>query len=1046
MLFQKELIRSLRDNGERTAIESEGNTLSYARVLALADRVTRFLLGQHLGPQAFVGVQLANREDLICAMIGVMNARCIFVPIDASLPPGRRAAVLAELDLACLVVPAGAPGDGQAPALPRYCFEDLTAEPGAGNLADGDYPAWDADDSLYVYFTSGTTGRPKGIVGRNESLLQFLQWELDAFGIDASFRCSQFVSPYFDAFLRDVFVPLLAGATLCIPPAAEDFFTPGQMTPWLDQVRIHLVHCVPSLFRVMNHPAVTAGNYPALRYVLLSGERIVPAALVNWYDVFGERVQLVNLYGSTETTMIRFCYRIRPADTQRLRIPVGAPIAGTEFLVAAQGMKPCGKLVTGDLYVISRYVSKGYLNDPDLNARLFFPVTTPGLGPVTAFRTGDKARILADGLLDLVGREDRQVKRQGVRIELDEIESILGQSDHIARAVVITQPVEGGDDVLLAFIQPAGRAATGQDAGDAIRQFAADHLPRYMVPARLIEVDQYPLLPNGKMDYQALLQAAAAPTAPPPGAPGDEVEQRLLGIWKEILGDKPIALTDSFHSLGGNSLGLMRLVGRIYSEYSIRIPLNELFRNLTIRTQAVLVRKLNKDKSLLIKPASVKPAYVLSSAQERIYFNYQVNRGSTAFNIPMAWQIEGNADDDRLEQVLQRLIERHEGLRTRFEYAGARVVQVPLDRVDFTLERISAGGRSLEAVIAGFVRPFDLGQAPLIRGAVVEAGDGRKLLLVDVHHIACDGISQANLFSDFLRLYSGEPLAALKVQYKDYAEWEDTFRKTDEYIALRSFWLAGFEDELPRLALPSLNAARNPSSHAGGNVKFMIPKERFAPVLSRLAKDQVSVYAGMFSLFFAFLSKITGQDDIVVGTNTAGRVQAELDKVVGMFVKTLPIRYRLDLRVPFPQFARSLHDYLVEAMSKQAYDYADMVSELNRNREAPVGNLFEAMFVFRNFDFDRVPTQGVTFTAYHFENETAKYPITLFADEDDATFNFRFEYAASCFTPADVEWLIGQYRALVDAVAGNPDGRLLDLLAGTPGPAEEIEENISFNL
>jgi mycobactin peptide synthetase MbtE len=1042
MTFQQELNQSLHDHGHLTAIEYAGTQISYAALAAKAAMITRWLLKKKTGP--VIGILLRNKADLIASIIGTVNARCIFVPLDNALPEKRLDVMLRDLRPACILC---SKTDGPSPAAvgdtPVCYLEDITAS--RVRKKDRDLlPAFDPEDSLYVYFTSGSTGIPKGIIGKNGGLLQFLRWEIREFSIDKPARFSQFISPWFDAFLRDVFVPLLTGGTICVPPGDDDFFTPEKMRSWINANHIHLIHCVPSVFRIFNSRSLSPEDYQDLRYVLLSGEKIVPPELAGWYDTLGSRVQLVNLYGATETTMIRTCYRIRPEDVNRTKIPIGTPIAGTELLIAREDGSPCGPLVTGDLYIISPYVTKGYLNAPGLTHQRFLH-SGPGSPTAIAFRTGDKARWTAGGEVDLLGRADRQIKLRGVRIEPDEIEHALIQWGGLRQAVVLLSKPDGegeeGTDTLVAFVIRREGLPVQMDLMGDLTGYLKQHLPDYMIPPRIVELEQYPQLPNGKIDVQALL---AIPAAHPLVAPANELEEKILLLWKEILGEKPISTTDSFLSVGGTSISIMRLIARLYKTFNTRIALSDLFANLTVSTQADLVRRLAADNALKITKAAIKPDYHLSAVQERLYAHNEKNKQNTAFNLPMAWETDDRLDTASLEAILLQLIRRHESLRTEFRFVDGQLRQIVRDQVDFHVEDLGSCGKNLGQAIALFVRPFDLGVAPLIRCGILSCTDGKKLVIVDLHHIICDGTSQVILLSEFLSLHSGESPDPPQYQYRDYAEWEHHFRSTEDYTRQREYWLKLFEGPLPVLELPVSSLQGREDSNEGATVFFRLEKAAWQPIFSHLQKDEVTHFSIWFSVFFLFLAQLTGQEDIVIGTNSSGRIQEELSDVIGMFVKSLPIRYQLDADMPFRQFVREMHSLLVEAQSRQIYDLADILRDLSAGRENPVNSLFDAMFVFLNFDDRNIGTSEELFLKYEFEQRTSKYPITLFAGEGGQSVNFRLEYSTRYFTKSDAELLTLRFRRLCRKIAEAPEARVISYF-GDAVPADLPEKDtISF--
>lgn len=1042
--IQSELLKSMLIHKSKTAIEDGEQKISYATLLARANAITSFCLKYNLAKETRIGVCVQDRAAIITSIIGIMNAGCVFVLIDGTLPEKRLEAIVSDLQLQYVITANSTTENNviQAKVADVFLWEDII-ENGFSETDQLVYPDFNASDSLYIYFTSGTTGKPKGIVGVNKSLLHFIQWEITEFKITDSDRFSQFISPYFDAFLRDIFVPLLSGATICLPDVAEDMFAPERLSAWIDQKKLTLIHCVPSLFRSINNEQLHADQYHALKNVLLSGEKIIPSELKNWYNVFGASIQLVNLYGATETTMIRSFYRIQPNDVNLVRIPIGISINDTELLILKEDLRPCGMLVTGELYIVSDYMTKGYLNDPELNKTKFIQIQSPTKGEVTAYKTGDKARLLANRTIDLLGREDRQIKLRGIRVELDEIELLLQQSE-LVKQVVVTVVTENTDDpYLVAFVLPKEVNEGGEELIAALKAYAKVNMPAYMIPFVFSVIAAYPLLSNGKIDYKELLnvQKAAAEIMI---LPVNSREEKLLAIWKDILGDKSISTDASFQSMGGSSLGVMKLIAKIYKEFGIRIALNELFNNLTISKQSQLIIVASKDDSMTIKKGADQPAYHLTAAQERIYFIYALNPNSTAYNLPMAWEINGAIDEARIQKAFTDLLKRHDILRTSFKVEDGNILQVIENTPDVSIEEITSTEADAHKAIIAFIKPFDLSKAPLIRCGIILLPSQRRILVMDIHHIVCDGMSQQNLYADFLRLYKQEELMPLPVQYKDYAEWEHHFKTTHQYISLREFWLKEFENRPQELILPTVNTTGNNNDEEGGNVHFKIERVGYEPLLEVLNKEGITLFSGLFSLFHIFLSQLSGQEDFVIGINTAGRIQEELEGMVGMFVKTLPIRNKLNAEKSYKDFVKQVHTHFVKCNSNQLYDLADIISELNKDKDPLLNKLFQVMFVFQNFERKTVHTEEIEFIHYDFENKTFKYPITLFATEGADGLYFRFEFAASYFTRKDVELLVSQFKELVEIVINNLDTPIIDYTAIDSQPAlqpgnDEIE-------
>lgn len=1036
MNFQTKLLSSLEQYADNTALASENSSVTFQELKHSADRFTAHLIQQKTAPGSYIGLVVEDKIHFITAMIGIINAGCVFVPIDKTLPVERLKDMVAALNLAYVVA-------DNAEEIAPFGIENKFD---VGQILESDlpesisYPKFSEDDSLYVYFTSGSTGKPKGVVGKNKSLLQFIEWEISHFSVDESYRFSQFISPSFDAFLRDVFVPILAGATLCIPPVEDDFFTPRKMAAWIEKSQITLIHCVPSVFQLFSVSEVlNEQSYSTLKYILLSGEKMIPSALQTWYDSLGDRIQLVNLYGLTETTMIRSCYFIKPKDTGRARMPIGKPIADTEIVIADSTLKTNNILVPGDLYIVSDYMTKGYLNNEALNSEKFITMPSGKIG----FKTGDKARLLPDGNIELMGRADRQVKLRGIRIELDEVEALISKSGMIQKAVVVVSG-EGANTSLIAFVEGNQEAATDNLFTSKVEAYMKKNIPVYMTPSRLIAIEDFPLLSSGKLDLKKLLEMAAQKERVIK-TPTNDTEAKLLEIWQAILNVDEISTDESFLKIGGNSLSLMRLIAKIYAEFSVRIPLGQLFKNLTIANQANFIANSIEATTdpYKIKKVEEKAHYPLTAAQKRMYLNYDLDRKGIQYNLPYVVRIKGETHRTKIEKILKEIVSRHETLRTVFELTDEGVFQVIKDTIDFELQSVSC--KNVDEGIQKFIQPFDLQNGPLFRAAVLSDANQTDYLIIDIHHIICDGVSQRNLFTEFLLLYNDRAPEALELQYKDFASWEQEFTLSAEYTALREFWMNSFEDTIPVLELPELHTVTSETSKAGSNVVFQIDKALISPVLEKLQEENVTSFSVLYTSFITFLSQLSGQEDFTVGIAASGRLQEEVQPLVGMFVKALPIRYKLALDKSFHTTAKEVNTYLAAAVSKQLYDLTDIVTDLARVKQKGSEELFNVMFTFQNYGSDEMKELKKDFELYYFEKSETKFPINLIVSELKDSFEVAFEYSTTHFTEKDVEVLIHSFKEIIEKISEDTSIQMYDLIVAQTETENVPETDISFN-
>lgn len=575
------------------AIEAADRTLTYDALERASNRLANFLLASGAPRGTAVAILTEDVTQVLTAILAALKAGLVFVPLDPRTPARRLRALADETSLRWFVAdakaaPAIAAMTAGGPA-PRVVFVDEVP----GSLPDGiepvrgydaftatDRPSVEraADDACYIYFTSGSTGRPKGISGRLKALDHYIRWETTTFGLGADARVSQLTTPSFDASLRDFFAPLAAGGTVCVPPPGT-VLDAEQLVAWIDRQRITVVHCVPSVFRSILNEPLDATRFPALRHVLMAGEAILPADARKWFDIFGDRVQLVNLYGPSETTMTKFVHMLTPADADRRLIPIGKPMPGASAIVVDERGQPCPAGVVGEIYIRTPYRSLGYVNQPELTAAAFIPNPFGNDPADLVYKTGDLGRTLKDGTFELLGRRDFQVKVRGERIELGAIETVLRGHEAIADVAVVDRDDAAGSKYLCAYL------VTRRDIPVAdLRDHLAAELSAAMIPSAFVVLDAIPRLINGKVDRAALPvpdrdQARAAIAVE---APRNDVERRLAELFAEVLGVSRVGIHESFFDLGGHSLLATQLVSRIRRAFEIALPVRALFEAPTV--------------------------------------------------------------------------------------------------------------------------------------------------------------------------------------------------------------------------------------------------------------------------------------------------------------------------------------------------------------------------------------------------------------------------------------------------------------------------------
>lgn len=575
--------------------------VSYHQLESQAARLARDLRGAGVERGSLVAILAQRTADVIAAMLAVLDTGCAFVPIDLQFPAATLPSVVAEARPRFWLVSEehvetleGLRREHAFSAAVLPIAEDWVREPAEElRLAPPGEPA-DPDALCYVYFTSGSTGRPKGIAGRLQAIDHFVRWEAETFGVGEGTRVSQLTSPAFDAFLRDAFTPLIAGGTVCVPAGRESILDGRRLAAWVEHQRVEILHCTPSLFRLILAQELTPASFPALRWVLLAGEPLLPSDVRSWHALFAERIRLVNLYGPSETTMVKLFHLVRPEDGLARTVPIGQPMPGARAVVVDEKGKPCPPGKLGEIYIRTPYRSLGYLGRPDLTAESFVQNPLSDRPDDIVYRTGDLGRLQEDGTFELVGRRDTQVKVRGVRVEIAPIEDLLRAQPGVADVAVVDRVDTQGNKYLCAYVVPRTTVPNQTEIDPvALAEALRKTLPDAAVPSAFVALDELPRTLSGKVDRRAL--PTSVQTAREYVAPRTPVEETLCGIFAELLGIPRVGIHDSFFELGGHSLLATMLLSRIRSAHGVEVPLREVFRTPTPEGLALTAVRLRAE-------------------------------------------------------------------------------------------------------------------------------------------------------------------------------------------------------------------------------------------------------------------------------------------------------------------------------------------------------------------------------------------------------------------------------------------------------------------
>jgi len=886
-----------------------------------------------------------------------------------------------------------------------------------------------ADSVAYIIYTSGSTGMPKGVVIQHSPVINVIEWMNKTFEIGNKDKVLFITSICFDLSVYDIFGILAAGGTVRVASRSE-LKNPDELVKIMCSEGITIWDSAPAGLQQLTH---YFGKYhndaekSRLRLVFLSGDWI-PVKLPDLVRSTFKQAEIVSLGGATEATIWSNYYRIREVEPDWQSIPYGKPIQNAKYYILGQYLEPCPEGVEGDLYIGGECLAAGYANNPELTSERFIPnLFVPG---EKMYMTGDRARWLADGNMEFLGRSDNQVKIRGYRIELGEIENRLLSYAGIKEALVIAKEDFEKNKYLCAYI-----AGEGEIKPAELREYLSRQLPEYMQPTYFVRIDKLPLTLNGKIDRKALPEPDTNITATTEYvAPGNETEEKLAQIFEEVLMIEKVGINDNFFEIGGHSLRATSLAGRIHKELNAEVPLREIFKTPTIKGLSEYIGGLDKNIYEAIQPIAGSDGYPegyykLSSAQKRMYALQQFDEEGTGYNISGVWEVLGTLDIERLEEAFVKLIKRHEPLRTSFELIDEEIVQRIHENVEFRIEYYKAepDNEGHKDIVRGFIRAFDLAAAPLIRVGVIELSLGRYLLMYDMHHIISDGVSMGILIKEFAELYEGKELPGLRIQYKDYAAWQIGMKESEVIKKQEAYWLKQYEGEIPVLSLPTDYPRPVIQSFEGDSISFVLNAE-LADGLRKVAKETgTTMYMVLLSGFNILLSKYSGQEDIVVGSPIAGRPHADLTNIIGIFINTLAIRSYPEGNKTFRAFLGEVRENTIKAYENQDYQFEELVDKLKLTRDLGRNPLFDIMLTLQNMETHEADLGEIEIRPYNAEIRTSKFDMTVTAIELGAEIRLNITYCTRLFSRDTIESLYKHLENIICIAKNDPDIKLSEI-------------------
>ncbi|MHA7060175.1 amino acid adenylation domain-containing protein [Aquimarina sp. M1] len=1071
--MNKKVIHSVFENivekkGTNIAVETETKNLSYSELNIQSNRMAHYLENRNINKGDIVASFFNDSLIQLISILGVFKSRAIYLPIDKKYKRNHwgelydnirpKVFLTSEENLDLLksydklfnysipeVITISINNDNQLIfSIFEYKDGDYTEVDVDIDLPIGNPTAYiDGDDSNYIFFTSGSTGKPKAVLGCHKSLSHFIHWESKELGIKEGDRIGLLPSFSFDASLQAVFMALLNGCTICLPSieVKEDI---SKLQHWLRKEKVSVVHMVPTLFRLLSsdwsspdEDSVT--KYEDLRYILLAGEKLYNKDIINWRKTNGDNTSILNFYGTTEATILSTFY---PVEKELKGEPsevlcVGKPISNTVILILNSENKLCRIGEVGSIYIRTPFLSKGYYNDEEQTAEKF--IKNPlGDQKDIIYKTGDYGKYDSDRNTIVLGREDGIAKINGVRVDINSIESTILKIEEVSMVKCLLHQDKEMNSILVCFYK-----SENVDQ-DAVRNYCLQYLSQYETPSLIIRQDTFPINANGKIDPVVLEQKINDVLVKNQNykAPTTKTEEKLATIWKQVLKLEKVGAKDNFLLLGGNSIKLIQLKLRIHQTFNVDLDIHKMFNNSILEEQANLIEQSKVSTFEIIDKLESEETYELSSSQHRLWVLSQFDQGSIAYNMPFSVKLNGEYDVPNFKKAIDKTIERHEILRTVFrvnELGEIRQQILSKDALNFKIDYVDFRGKEKPEEKAKQYEKedsyiaFNLEQGPLIRAFLLQISDEEYVFYFNMHHIISDGWSMKVLIKDVLDCYEAlkinndASMVSLNIQYKEYVAWQKKQLLKDRFKESKKYWLNQFSGELPILDFPSSKIRPKIKTYKGHQLSTSIPSETIKKLKAYGQYKEGSLFVGLLAAWNILCNRFTGQNDIIIGTPTSGRDHVDLENQIGFYVNTLALRNQIDSTDTFNEIYDKVRTATFSSFDHQMYPFDNLVEDLDLIRNSSRSALFDVMLVLQNVvdndfgstieekDCDYISDDGIC---------ASKFDIELTFQEIGDALSFIVKYNSDIYDQHMIESIIRNYKQLIIQLVNNPDSEI----------------------
>lgn len=1010
------LENTVKNKKDEIALVYNNSRITYDMLNKQANKLARYLQKKGVSKNQIIPVIDSRSIEMIISMLAIMKLGCAYVPIDIDYPKERIKTIIEDINTNIILT-----RQEYKEKLDNNISKVFVNLKEYDNEKDENLEIdIDSNSLAYLIYTSGTTGKPKGVMITHKNVINFIEGTSKI--IDFNNKTIVSVTTIsFDIFVLESWLSLIKGAKVVIANNKEQ-----NISYYLNKLclenNVQMIQTTPSRMKALISDIDNIEFLKNMTDIMVGGES-VPLKVVN--DIKNiTTAKIFNMYGPTETTVWSTIKDL----TYDNKITIGKPISNTKIHILNKDKKICPIGVEGNLYIGGDGVGKGYYNNEKLTNEKF--IINPYNNNELIYDTGDIAKWNNEGNIICLGRNDFQVKINGHRIEIEEIENVILKYSGIEDVAVVTK-----DNTSLIAVYTANE----EKDYSQLRKFILDKLPIYMVPNKFIKINKMPKTNNGKLDRKKILKLIEKNSNEgtykyddiETREPKNEIERVLVNYINGKLNILNNNVNIDIFQLGMDSLGVIDLCNNIHKIYQIDIEVKDIFNNRTIENIATFIQ--NKEDITYngnsLKKHNKKEKYRATIAQKRIFYATKSSDNELVYNMPFALILNGELNIKQLESTLNKLVERHEALRTEFLVQNGELYQKVKDKIEIKIELEQANEGEIFHKYKEFVKPFNLEQAPLIRFKLVKINLNKYVLLFDMHHIISDGSSINILINELSKIYNGEDLVNNDWNYIDYSEFENENLTNGYYDSKKEYWLSQFEEKIESLNMNYDYSKNDFKSYNGAKVHEKISNEVYEKIKEFSKENKITPYMIFLAVYYILISRYTSQENIVIGTPVVNRNKSEFKNIIGMFVNDIPMKSHIDNEDTFISYVNKVKDLCLNSFEHADYPNGEIISLLKQYGKIDSNKLFDTMFIYQNSGLSMPKFNKIEVIPYMVDSDISKYDFSLevMPDFNNREYILNLEYATDLFKKSTMQKFLKHYNNILIYVLNNKQTKICDI-------------------